>query len=321
MPAKGFVHVFDDTTLNVVMSQLDTITDFVEYLSKKEALITGDVRIAAAGEEELLARYLGRLNANGEHDFMIPAKSDAVYFDQGSWIHFLQSFERHAQVEANEISYAWDDLIDRFAYHAITGTQYMSGGPLRRQEQAFRIVARENRTRRRMLSEAVHGVLSRSIYSERLFDARVIMPSRKGEPHYVFLCVRHDKTRTDEEYRKFRYSLLSTYCHIVKLKWPDAQGIVGIATESGLEDDRSEDMVYFDASKWTPEDEAKAKEMQARFNLLESTKMTKGVAHEYPVDHRGMDRETIQSRNSLCKCGSGKRFRNCHGRKFYPKKK
>src|ERR1019366_4103860 len=116
-PEKGFVHVFDDTALNVVMRQLDTITDFVEYLSKKEALITGDVRVAAAGEEELLARYLGRLNANGEHDFMIPTKSDAVYFDQGSWIHFLQSPEHHAQVEANEISYAWDELIDKFAFH------------------------------------------------------------------------------------------------------------------------------------------------------------------------------------------------------------
>jgi hypothetical protein len=82
-PERGFVHVLDDTTLNVVMRQLDTITDFVEYLSKKEVLMMGDVRIAAAGEEELLARYLGHLDAKGKHDFMIPSKSGAVCFDQG----------------------------------------------------------------------------------------------------------------------------------------------------------------------------------------------------------------------------------------------
>ena len=34
-PQKGYVHVFDDTTLNIVMSTLDTITDFTAYLSKK----------------------------------------------------------------------------------------------------------------------------------------------------------------------------------------------------------------------------------------------------------------------------------------------
>jgi hypothetical protein len=38
-PAKGFVHVFDDTTLGVVISTLDTISDFIGYLEKKERLI------------------------------------------------------------------------------------------------------------------------------------------------------------------------------------------------------------------------------------------------------------------------------------------
>jgi len=34
-PAKGYVHVLDDTSLAIVMDTLDTITDFVSYLSKK----------------------------------------------------------------------------------------------------------------------------------------------------------------------------------------------------------------------------------------------------------------------------------------------
>ena len=320
-PQKGFVHVFDDTTLNVVMRQLDTITDFVEYLAKKEALMIGDVRIFAGGEEELLARYLARLNTKNEHDFMIPLKSSAVYFDQGSWARFLQSRERHAQVEANEISYAWDALIDKFAFHAITGTQYIPGGPLHEQERAFRIMARENRTRRRQLSEAIHGVLERSIDSGSFIDARVMMPSHAGDPHYVFVCVRRGEQMSEDEYRDARRTVLRNYCYTVKLKWPEAQSVVGIATESGMDEPRSEDMIYFDASAWTKEDEAHAKEIQERFKLLQKAKMTKGVTHEYPVDHRGASREIIQSRNSLCKCGSGKRCRNCHGRKFYPKKK
>jgi len=32
---KGYVHVLDDTSLDIVLSTLDTITDFVEYLTKR----------------------------------------------------------------------------------------------------------------------------------------------------------------------------------------------------------------------------------------------------------------------------------------------
>ena len=320
-PDRGFIHVFDDTTLNVVMRQLDTITDFVEYLTKKEALMMGAIRIFAAGEEELLARYLARLNDKMEHDFMIPKDSDAIWIDQGFWLKFLRSPEHRAQVEANEISYAWDSLIDKFAHHAITGTQYIPGGPLREQERGLRIMARENRTRRRMLSAAIHGVIGRSINSGSAFDARVIFPSRDGDPYYVFVCAKRYATFTEPDYREARQKLLMNYCYTVRLKWPDAQTVVGIATESGLKENRSEDMICFEASKWTAEDDAYARELQEHFPLLKDMRMTRGVTQEYPVDHRGISSEKMQSRNARCKCGSGKRFRYCCGRKFYPTKR
>ena len=36
---KGFVHVFDDYSLEIVLSELDTISDFVEYLKVKEKFV------------------------------------------------------------------------------------------------------------------------------------------------------------------------------------------------------------------------------------------------------------------------------------------
>ena len=47
-PAKGYVHVFDDTALEIVMRTLDTITDFTAYLTKKEQFLTGNITVAAA---------------------------------------------------------------------------------------------------------------------------------------------------------------------------------------------------------------------------------------------------------------------------------
>jgi hypothetical protein len=35
-PTKGFIHVFDDISLDIVMKTLDTVSDFTAYLTKKE---------------------------------------------------------------------------------------------------------------------------------------------------------------------------------------------------------------------------------------------------------------------------------------------
>ena len=70
-PAKTFIHVLDDTTLDIVMNALDTISDFVPYISKKEALLRSKKLIFATGEEDLLPFYLTKMKG-GEHDFVFP---------------------------------------------------------------------------------------------------------------------------------------------------------------------------------------------------------------------------------------------------------
>ena len=71
-PSGAFVHVLDEATLDIVLGELDTITDFTAYLSKKENLIRSGRLISAAGEEELAAYYMTHMNSVGEHDFTKP---------------------------------------------------------------------------------------------------------------------------------------------------------------------------------------------------------------------------------------------------------
>jgi len=320
-PAKGYVHVFDDTTLNIVMSTLDTITDFTAYLTKKERFLTGKRFISAAGEEELLGVYLGKLNKFGEHDFVIAGNYDAVSFDEGIWEAFVRSPERQAQIERDRISYSWDKLIEKFAFHAMTGTQYFtSGRPLHEQEVMFRFLAREPRTRRRMLAISLHEVLENSIHA-RVWSARVMQPTEVGFPYYVFLFLKRKPGLTDKQYRNIRMNLLSDYCSVAKLKFPQATDIIGIASEAGLPPQRSEDLMYLDASHWSPKDQAEAKEIQSRLGLLRKVTASATREYEYPVDHKGKRRKTTPSRNSPCPCGSGERFKRCHGQKLVEKRR
>jgi hypothetical protein len=285
-PGRGFVHVFDDTTLDIVMETLNTITDFVAYLMRKEQFLTGSRAVFAAGEEELLAAYLAKLNDHGEHDFVFPAEMTAITLDEGHWAHFVKSPERKAQLEADRISYAWDALVEVFAKHLLGGTQFFSTHPgdISEQEKAFRFLARECRTRRRLLATALRQIIEKT--SSTRMGVRVLSPSREGDPYYVFLIVPRWAAMPEAEYREGRHRLLTAYCAVAKVQYPDARFIVGFATEAGHRDDdsRSEDLVCLDATAWTPDMEERARVLQKDLGLLTKTQRFSGTFKEYPSE-------------------------------------
>jgi hypothetical protein len=321
-PRRGYVHVFDDRSLGVVMSTLDTITDFVGYLTKKEAFITSGRLGAAAGEEELLALYLANLNAQEEHDFVVPAGYDFVGIPEGHWEDFVRSPQRRAQLEANEISYAWDALIERFGRHIINGTSRRQSHPgLGNQERLFRFFAREPRTRRRFLARSLIELIERTPPTQRA--TRVIKPSDAGDPYYVLAIMHQPQSVSYEKYRETRANLLEQLCLVTKLKFPDALDIIGVATEGDISrQDRSEDTLYLDAREWTEDMEAEARSLQQDLGLLENVKEFATKEYEFPVAtppikaaaHSRLEKRNGSMRNSPCLCGSGKKYKKCCGR-------
>jgi hypothetical protein len=281
-PKRGYVHIFDDTSLNIVLSTLDTISDFTGYLEKKEKLFDNGIVVGAAGEEELLAYYLKDLNENGEHDFIIQPGINGIILSEGFWDHFIKSPERQSQIDANIISYSWDALIEKFSFHIMNDTQYIRD-PLgaRNQEKTVRFLAREPRTRRRMLARSLIELMEK--YPKSYKSTRVMVPSKPGDPYYVFLLIPHFDSIPQSEYREARSKLLEAYCMVTKLTFPAATDIVGIATESGTDEYRSEDALYLDARIWTPDQQIEATSLQADLGLL--TKVTKHATKEleYPI--------------------------------------
>jgi hypothetical protein len=316
---EGYVHVFDDTSLSVVMTYLDTISDFVAYLTNKQRLLTSGLHLVGAGEEELLAEYVAKLNDAGEHDFVFPKNIEGVLLLEGKWAKFLASEERKGQAAANQISYSWDLLIEKFLHHLMSGTQYETTHPeIREQEKSFRWLARENRTRRRMLAKAIHGLLEKTPVDYRA--SRLLKPSRPGDPYYLFLLLPRYSSVDEKDYRRVRSHLLREYCLVVKLHFPDAQQIIGIATEP-LDDNesRSEDFVHLDATEWNEDLERQARASKRDLGIFVDVKTFAGREQEYPVKEKEANRVSV-SRNSPCTCGSGKRFKRCCGAGMFGKK-
>lgn len=285
-PERGFVHVLGDVSLEVVLGTLDTITDLVAYWSKKESFVCTGRLIAAAGEEDLLAFYLKNLNEDGEHDFIIPPDVQWVVINEGLWEEFIRSLERQAQLRADEISYSWDALIETFAQHILEDTQYYTtDSEVAHSECIIRFMAREPRTRRRLLAEALLDLIRST--PGLVKAARVMLPSRKGDPFYVFLLLPLLAGIPYAEYREARRRLLEAYCFVTRLRFPEAQDIVGIATETGRDTHRSEDAVYYDARQWNDRDEAEARSLQQDLGLLTQVTKFEGTVKEYPVGGRG----------------------------------
>ena len=287
-PSRTFVHVLGDTSLDIVLGTLDTISDFISYLTKKEQLLRSARLVIAAGEEDLLAYYLKNMNDVDEHDFVIP--SDIVdgqianlCFNEGLWEDFSQSPERQAQVSADRVSYVWDGLIESVSNHVLEDTQYFTTHPsVKETEPLLRFLAREPRFHRRNLAAGLCGLIRTA--PKHMRATRYICPSSPKEPYYVFLTLPQFDWMTYEEYREARRNVLEACCYTVKLKFPEAQHIVGIATESGFDNEgRSEDTMYVDAIDWTEEDDIRAKEASEALNILKNPNMFTIHDQEYPL--------------------------------------
>ena len=278
---KPFIHVLDDTSLELLLGYLDTVSDFVGYLRKKEVFISDSRLGMAAGEEALLGWYVSRLNEFGEHDFVVPeaAGDRPMAFDESYWHRFLKSPELHRKRQADEVSYLWDGLIEQFAGHFMAGTSHhlsdaesthidfekvlgLLTGELDWQESVGRgdcgyasHDASDAREAPRYLSHATRGPILVSI----------MFPF----PENLNIGLRVDY----EHYREVRTEYLNSCLSVVKLKWPDALDIVGFATESGRQERGSEDAAYLDAREWSDAAQEKAKRLQQDLAILVNPNM------------------------------------------------
>lgn len=312
-PRKGFVHVLDEVSLEAVLSTLDTISDFVAYLQKKENFILSGRLGLAYGEEDLLAYYLKDINDAGEHDFILPDDGSILVLEEGHFANYMGREESVAKRAADHVSEIWDNLIEEFTGHVVAGTLYQSTDPsVQTQERILRVLAREPRVRRRMLSRGMLEKLQATPKEQS--GIRTFGPSHPGDPWYVFLCAPESWGSNEREYREGRVAFLMAYCKVVKLENPDAETIVGIATETGaLNRGRSHDLVLLDGTDWTHQDFEEAREIQEEMGFFKNVRRIEGSEPEYPVERYFGTSKKI-GRNERCPCGSGNKYKRCCGR-------
>jgi uncharacterized protein YchJ len=317
-PTQGFIHVFDDTGLEVVLGELDTISDFIPYLIAREKFIRSGLLLVAGGEDDLLAHYVQGVNEFGVGSFHAPKDHECrVIVPEGEWVLLQRDSEWLERKQVTEISYVWDRMVEKFNCAILTGLSpvYPLVG-LQEQELAVRALASEDRRGRRLLSEVMIDFLK--INQSAAIFARLVRPVSAGRPYYIFLQVRPGQDDSYPEYRSERYSIAFAYLIECKRRFPDQECIV-IATEpSDWSRWRSEDVFYHGKESPSPFALDLVREFVVKQGILISLDgaVSRGCKISRfrrkppnPAFANAKVRRT--GRNELCPCGSGMKYKRC----------
>ena len=298
-PTGSFIHVLDDVTLDVILGEMDTIRDFVDYLTKKAAFIrSGNLR-EAHGEENLLAYYAIRTNSDGDHDFVTDPRTDhPLVIDRSHYGRLFGDPRYIAKKQADKISYLWDTLITEFTNHMLDGTSITLEGydfNLKRNEVGVRHMALQRRLLRRNFGEGIKGALEIGKTQEVFFRAMMSpVGSKENETAFFIHTLKYlDWMEQDggyERYRHLRSNYALVYAKGLLERHPHVKRTIGISCEPPSQGHGgSEDLVYVEQAEWTDEDRRAIKADCKKFGVLQDPKETQWHAEEYPdfENHNG----------------------------------
>ncbi|WP_426960389.1 YecA family protein [Muricoccus radiodurans] len=316
------VHVFDSHNLPIILGELDTVKDLADYLDAKANAISSLDMLSYCGEEDLLAHYWLNLDKNKRHFIGTSDPTvNAVMVGEGEWKDLVELPQYIETKKANQQSYLWDEIIQRTCDNWTKGT-LRGHGELLSGRGAIHDMAKEPRFMRRVMVERMINAINEfPAEKDQLQRHMCFFHSFYPDKAYVFLQLWVPaRMREDEDaYRAKRQEVLRRACGAAKNHNPSLKTVIGIAIDPPkLTDQNAEDFLWMDCSEWPEETRAEYEELNEGWNFFRTGTRHEQVISEFvrpPKPKRASNRSISKvGRNELCPCGSGKKFKKCHGR-------
>lgn len=251
-----YCHVFDDFTLDCIMDELDTVSDFIDYLEQKERMVNAGKDIIASGEEEILGRYLSIIEKD-QHCIVTEQEmhSYQCFEFSGFWDRYVHNPDRLTKVKENEDSYIWDNLLESAFRNMMAGTlRDMSHPDYQTQAIMFQRFAEPCRVERRELARSFLGAYASAIQTidqnsttPITFVRRIQLFARR-DTLITILWLHCPKDQPIEDYLAFRRRCLEAKILSLLPASRDSTYHIGIAKFLDTERDNSEDFVYVNAN-------------------------------------------------------------------------
>ncbi len=272
---KGFVHVFDETSMEIIITELDTITDFIKYLEDKEQLfLNNNVKIIfEGGEEDLLGIYI-------DNNRSFPNGANMMIIQDGIWEEVKSKPEYiRKRKEDNDSKKIWDTIIEDISDYVLMDIleyEFPKGDSPQNSELALRQMAKESRFERRLLAHAFMDAFSSTVNSQ--ITTRITV-SDSGIV-YLFQFYPLDVNRDH------RTKELTIRCFLARGIYRDSPIIIGIATEVRNNQGYSFDLCYLEKELWDDKDQKDFDKIQQQTGFFMNTKTTNFHLDEYPSEDK-----------------------------------
>ncbi|MDH4246841.1 MAG: SEC-C domain-containing protein [Deltaproteobacteria bacterium] len=315
------VNIFDTQNLSIVLSELDTISDFSNYLDEKIRAISTYDSLIYCGEEDLLGHYFKNFDKKEKRHVIGTKKSvENVFIAEGIWHDFIKTNVYQNTKRENQISYLWDELIQRTCQNFIDGTLSGNSDILRGDSAIFEMVKEPRFVRRALAKRIVEAIKIFPDVPEEFTRQVTYLQSFRPNVGYVFFQLRvSEALRRTSDYLDKRRMILQIACGAAKNKFPHLTKVIGIGVDapkfSGNQN--SEDFILLTCEKWSDEERTHYKDLNKDFGFFETAgrklqyeRVTKFVPpHSTVVKSPRLNSGT--GRNDLCPCGSGLKYKKC----------
>jgi hypothetical protein len=320
----NLVHVLDSHNMPIVLRELDTVSDFSAYLDEKVRAAAAFEHLSYCGEEDLLGHYLVNYDDANKRHVIGPKGKDrdkvnGVMIGEGEWRDFLQTGVYKNTKNEDRISYFWDQLIQRTCQNSLEGT--LGGNSnIERGESAIYEMVKEPRFMRRGLSEKMLAAVDRFPDTGSFTRQVTFLPSFEPNVGYVLLQLRvPEEFRTAPDLREKRQTLLEIACGAAKNRFSNLVKVIGIGIEAPKFSDGAvaEDFILMPCESWPDERKTYYEEMNREWNFFGTSALRqfkdRVTQFVQPARPQKPAKSEKTGRNDLCPCGSGKKFKKCHG--------
>lgn len=287
LPKSPIYHILDSANLEILLKELDTITDFINYLKEKEKAIKLSKIVTYTGEEDVMGQYLRTIEPEtGKHYILKDKNKDLIVdFENMIWKNFSNSYEYKEKKILDKSSYLWDKYLQQLCEYALIG-ELTGNIDIFQESSPIKEMAKESRFYRRILSG---GIIQSVNYFPEIADdytrqVRLIM-SEDNKSAYVFLQIKYNEQDDYETVvRPKRRQMLNIACGTLKNKHSFLQKIVGIAINSPKHHIYADqDYILLDCKKWTRKDRSHYYNLNKDYNFWKQKNELKVVnSYEYP---------------------------------------
>lgn len=249
-------HILDSANVELILKELDTIQDFLNFYIEKEIIISKLKNFGYYGESTLLALYMQNMDEEtGEHK-ILPANfaGSEMLEKECLWKNIENNPQYSSKKMLNKDSYLIDSLLNKSIYYEQRG-ELIGNLDVINEKNPIKEIAKETRFQRRILAYSLLDMFNKYWLMEKQTRFVRFSMSENNNKAYVFLINASADDRNIEDARVDLKLMLNIACGSLKNIKPELTQIIGIAfIPDKIHFSLGEDFILLNCENWNEED-------------------------------------------------------------------